>query len=66
MTQANLTQVKETELFFRQWLRSPRSMGSIIPSSRALAPGGGRPGRLAAGSGGGRARRRHRRDLAGA
>jgi phosphatidylethanolamine/phosphatidyl-N-methylethanolamine N-methyltransferase len=37
MTQANLTQVKETELFFRQWLRSPRSMGSIIPSSRALA-----------------------------
>src|SRR5918996_452292 len=37
MTQANLTQVKETELFFRQWLRSPKSMGSIIPSSRALA-----------------------------
>lgn len=29
--------VKETELFFRQWLRSPKSMGSIIPSSRALA-----------------------------
>jgi phosphatidylethanolamine/phosphatidyl-N-methylethanolamine N-methyltransferase len=29
--------VKETELFFRQWLRSPKSMGSIIPSSKALA-----------------------------
>lgn len=29
--------VKETELFFRQWLRSPKSMGSIIPSSLALA-----------------------------
>jgi phosphatidylethanolamine/phosphatidyl-N-methylethanolamine N-methyltransferase len=37
MTQANVTPVKETELFFRQWLRSPKSMGSIIPSSRALA-----------------------------
>jgi phosphatidylethanolamine/phosphatidyl-N-methylethanolamine N-methyltransferase len=32
-----VTQVKETELFFRQWLRSPRSMGSVIPSSKALA-----------------------------
>lgn len=30
-------EVKETELFFRQWLRSPKSMGSIIPSSMALA-----------------------------
>lgn len=29
--------LKEGGLFFRQWLRSPRSMGSIIPSSRALA-----------------------------
>ena len=29
--------VTETELFFRQWLRSPKSMGSIIPSSMALA-----------------------------
>jgi phosphatidylethanolamine/phosphatidyl-N-methylethanolamine N-methyltransferase len=29
--------VKETELFFRQWLRSPKSMGSILPSSKALA-----------------------------
>lgn len=27
----------ESELFFRQWLRSPKSMGSVIPSSRALA-----------------------------
>ena len=36
MTQVNVTQLKETELFFRQWLRSPKSMGSIIPSSRAL------------------------------
>ena len=27
---------KEGELFFRQYLRSPRSVGSIIPSSRAL------------------------------
>jgi phosphatidylethanolamine/phosphatidyl-N-methylethanolamine N-methyltransferase len=31
------TQAKETELFFRQFLRSPASMGSVIPSSRALA-----------------------------
>ena len=37
MTQVNATQIKEAELFFRQWLRSPKSMGSIIPSSRALA-----------------------------
>ncbi len=29
--------MKEGELFFRQWLRSPKSMGSVIPSSRALA-----------------------------
>lgn len=29
--------VEEKELFFKQWLRSPRSMGSVIPSSRALA-----------------------------
>ena len=29
--------LKEGELFFRQWLRSPKSMGSIIPSSRHLA-----------------------------
>lgn len=29
--------VKEGELFFRQWLRSPKSMGSVIPSSRHLA-----------------------------
>lgn len=35
MHQADL--VKESELFFRQWLRSPRSMGSIKPSSPALA-----------------------------
>lgn len=31
------TQAKEAELFFRQFLRSPASMGSVIPSSRALA-----------------------------
>jgi phosphatidylethanolamine/phosphatidyl-N-methylethanolamine N-methyltransferase len=30
-------EVKETELFFRQWLRSPKSMGSIMPSSMTLA-----------------------------
>ena len=29
--------IKEGELFFRQWLRSPKSMGSVIPSSRVLA-----------------------------
>lgn len=29
--------LKEGELFFRQWLRSPKSMGSVIPSSRFLA-----------------------------
>lgn len=37
MTQSNLDDTKESELFFRQWLRSPRSMGSVLPSSRALA-----------------------------
>lgn len=37
MSQANLSDSKATELFFRQWLRSPKSMGSVIPSSRALA-----------------------------
>jgi phosphatidylethanolamine/phosphatidyl-N-methylethanolamine N-methyltransferase len=31
--------LKEGELFFRQWLRSPKSMGSIIPSSKFLAEG---------------------------
>lgn len=31
--------LKEGELFFRQWLRSPKSMGSVIPSSRHLARG---------------------------
>lgn len=30
-------EVKEAELFFRQWLRSPKSMGSITPSSKSLA-----------------------------
>jgi len=37
MTQVNLGETKESELFFRQWLRSPKSMGSVLPSSRALA-----------------------------
>src|SRR5688572_29125658 len=37
MSQVNAGQTKETELFFRQWLRSPKSMGAVIPSSRALA-----------------------------
>jgi phosphatidylethanolamine/phosphatidyl-N-methylethanolamine N-methyltransferase len=36
MSEVN-SQTKETELFFRQWLRSPKSMGAVIPSSRALA-----------------------------
>lgn len=27
----------ETELFFKQWLRSPKAMGSVKPSSQALA-----------------------------
>ena len=35
MQQTNLA--KEGELFFKQWLRSPKSMGSVIPSSRHLA-----------------------------
>lgn len=34
---SQVTEVKESELFFRQWLRSPKSMGSILPSSLALA-----------------------------
>ncbi len=34
---SQVTDVKESELFFRQWLRSPKSMGSILPSSMALA-----------------------------
>jgi len=29
--------VSETELFFRRWLSSPKSMGSVRPSSQALA-----------------------------
>ena len=37
MQQTELT--KEGELFFRQYLRSPRSVGSVIPSSRALGRG---------------------------
>ena len=35
MPQSN--SVTENEVFFRHWLRSPKSMGSIIPSSKALA-----------------------------
>jgi len=34
---SQITDVKESELFFRQWLRSPKSMGSILPSSMSLA-----------------------------
>ncbi len=34
---SQVTDVKESELFFRQWLRSPKSMGSILPSSMVLA-----------------------------
>jgi phosphatidylethanolamine/phosphatidyl-N-methylethanolamine N-methyltransferase len=37
MNHLNVSQTKETELFFRQWLRSPKSMGAVIPSSRVLA-----------------------------
>jgi phosphatidylethanolamine/phosphatidyl-N-methylethanolamine N-methyltransferase len=37
MNQLHVSQTKETELFFRQWLRSPKSMGAVIPSSRVLA-----------------------------
>ena len=37
MQQTTSLKYKEGELFFRQWLRSPKSMGSVIPSSRALA-----------------------------
>ncbi|MFO1046855.1 MAG: hypothetical protein U1E52_03005 [Geminicoccaceae bacterium] len=37
MQQTDLS--KEGELFFRQYLRSPRSVGSVIPSSRALGRG---------------------------
>ncbi|MCB1832244.1 MAG: hypothetical protein KDH19_02185 [Geminicoccaceae bacterium] len=29
--------IREGEVFFRQWLRSPKSMGSVFPSSRSLA-----------------------------
>lgn len=29
--------LKENELFFKTWLRSPKSMGSLFPSSQALA-----------------------------
>jgi phosphatidylethanolamine/phosphatidyl-N-methylethanolamine N-methyltransferase len=37
MNHLHASQTKETELFFRQWLRSPKSMGAVIPSSRILA-----------------------------
>lgn len=39
MQQTSSIKLKEGELFFRQWMRSPKSMGSIIPSSKALARG---------------------------
>ena len=29
--------IREGEVFFKQWLRSPKSMGSILPSSQSLA-----------------------------
>lgn len=29
--------LKESEVFFKEWLRSPKAMGSIIPSSAVLA-----------------------------
>lgn len=37
MAQVNPRETGEAELFFRQWLRSPKSMGSVAPSSRVLA-----------------------------
>jgi phosphatidylethanolamine/phosphatidyl-N-methylethanolamine N-methyltransferase len=37
MNHLHVSQTKETELFFRQWLRSPKSMGAVLPSSRVLA-----------------------------
>jgi phosphatidylethanolamine/phosphatidyl-N-methylethanolamine N-methyltransferase len=37
MNHLHASQTNETELFFRQWLRSPKSMGAVIPSSRVLA-----------------------------
>lgn len=37
MAQVDPRESGETELFFRQWLRSPKSMGSVAPSSRVLA-----------------------------
>jgi phosphatidylethanolamine/phosphatidyl-N-methylethanolamine N-methyltransferase len=37
MNHPQVSPTKETELFFRQWLRSPKSMGAVIPSSRVLA-----------------------------
>jgi phosphatidylethanolamine/phosphatidyl-N-methylethanolamine N-methyltransferase len=37
MNHLRIDQTNETELFFRQWLRSPKSMGAVIPSSRVLA-----------------------------
>jgi phosphatidylethanolamine/phosphatidyl-N-methylethanolamine N-methyltransferase len=37
MSHVNTT--SESELFFRQWLRSPKSMGSVVPSSSFLARG---------------------------
>lgn len=37
MNHLQVGQTKETELFFRQWLRSPKSMGAVIPSSQVLA-----------------------------
>ena len=61
MQQTTLLRLKEGELFFRQWLRSPKSMGSVIPSSRALARAiashvSWRPGQYVVELGGGRRR----------
>lgn len=37
MAQVQHRDARESGLFFRQWLRSPKSMGAVLPSSRALA-----------------------------
>jgi phosphatidylethanolamine/phosphatidyl-N-methylethanolamine N-methyltransferase len=37
MAQPRAIKLKEGELFFRRWLSSPKSMGSVWPSSQALA-----------------------------
>lgn len=42
MAQLRNVESRESGLFFRQWLRSPKSMGAVLPSGRSLGRAIGR------------------------